>query len=125
MLVELVGALGVLSVGMLGAMAMYDFGLDKLRAADEARAAASVAADEIEYLRSLPFDRLAATDAAPFHDPAATAGLLNAQAVVRIEDYPGAEGRLKQVTASVAWTGEYGRTVRKSVTTLIARKEAP
>ena len=69
------------------------------------------------------FGQLANAPAAPFHDSAGLDGLLNARAVVTVEDYPSASG-LKQVTASVAWTGEHGRTIWKSITTLIGDKEA-
>jgi prepilin-type N-terminal cleavage/methylation domain-containing protein len=123
-LIELVAALSILSIGILGTVSLYHFGLDKLKALQESRNALTAAQNELEYLRSLPFDQLVNAADAPFHATAPLEGLVNAQALTSIQDYPGVAG-LKQVTVTVAWTGEHGRTVRKSLATLIADKEAP
>lgn len=124
-LIELVAALGVLTIGLLGGVSVFYYGMDKLKAVDEGRTAVSMARNEIEYLRSRPFEGLADAQDAPFHDDAALNGLPNARGTVSISGYPGREDRLKQVTATVAWTGENGRTIRKSLTTLMAGRGAP
>jgi hypothetical protein len=78
--------------------------------------------NEIETLRSLPFDELTEVRAAPFRSVTPEVSkLVNARAVVTVR--PDREyARLRRVTASIAWSGEYGRTIRKGLTTLIADK---
>lgn len=125
-LVELMAALAVLTIGLLGSVSLYYFGMDKMKAARETSTAMRAARNEIEYWRAQPFDSLRAGSrdvlAAGERD---LADLPNARAAVTIDDEPAAPGRLKRVSVSIAWTGENGRTVRKGAATLIAARVAP
>lgn len=124
-LLELLAALFILTVGLFGVIQMHHVGLGKLRVLNESIVASHAVQNEIEHLRALPFAALQNVQNGPFHSKSPEpARLVNAKPAVTIEDFRGTP-RLKKVTASLAWTGEYGRTIRKSVTTLIADKGIP
>lgn len=121
-MIELIAALAVLSIGLMGAVSMYYHGIDTLKTTEENRAAMTAARNEVEYLKSLPFDQLVAGANSPFHSTAGLEDLVNAQTSVTVQDTdtPG----LKEITASVTWTGEHGRTITKRITTLVADRRA-
>ncbi len=122
-LLELTAALFVLVVGMFGAIQMYRVGVDKTQALSEAAIAVSAVQNELEALRTLPFDALRNTENGRFLSETPALGkLANAAPWVVIADYDGDRPGLKQVTVSVRWTGEHGRAIEKSVTTLIGDK---
>ena len=124
-LIELMAALFVLTAGLLASVELYHFGIDKLRAARESAVAVTVLQDQIERLRARPFAELADTPAGPFlGDAPLPDDLPNAHATLEIAPYP-ASTPIRKVTASIAWTGENGRTIRKELTTLVAAEEAP
>jgi len=124
-LVELITAIAVLSIGMLGTIQAYHFGIDKMRTLRESAVASRAVQDQIETLRSRPFAALEDCDRAAFVDlKPDLAGLVNATPTLTIRPYTDSALRLKQVAASVRWTGENGRTMERSATTLIADKEA-
>lgn len=120
-LLEMATALFVIMVGLFGAIHLYQVGLAKARALDETQSALGAIQNEIETLRALPFDRIETGDAFRSASPELER-LMNARPTVKVRDYPGSEGRLKEVTVGVRWSGEHGRTIDKSVTTLIADK---
>ncbi|MDX9971670.1 MAG: prepilin-type N-terminal cleavage/methylation domain-containing protein [FCB group bacterium] len=119
-MVELIAALAVLSIGLMGAVSMYYYGIDTLKTTEEGRAAMTAARNEVEYLKSLPFEQLAAGASTPFHSTAGLEDLVNAQTIATVQDTdtPG----LKEITAAVTWTGEHGRTITKRITTLVTDK---
>ena len=122
-LIELIAALFILTVGMFGVIQMYHFGMAKMRAMNESDVAIRAVRNEIETLRSVPFDELQNVEDVPFrNETPAMADLVNVVPAVTVKDYGDGVGRLKEVTVAIAWTGEHGRTIRKSVTTLIADK---
>ena len=124
-MLELMAALFVLSVGLFGAVQMYHVGTGKLKALHETSIALAAIENEMETLRALPFAALQNTDNGPFlSETPALAQLVKPVPKVVIANYsPDCPG-LKQVTVSVRWIGEHGRTIEKSVTTLIADKGA-
>jgi len=122
-LLEVCVALAILTVGMIGVIQMYFFGLDKLRTVNEAAIARTLVQNEIEYLRALPFSELKNGYFESFTSQSLKdAGLLNAVGSVSVRDVPGFEGRLKEVQVALRWTGEYGRVIEQQATTLIAEK---
>jgi len=122
-LLELIAALFILTMGMFGVVQMYLFGLDKMRAMNETAVAMRAIQNEVETVRAMPFDELRNVEAGPFRsETPETAELVNAVPAVTIRDYDGGARRLKEVTVSIRWTGEHGRTITKRVTTLIADK---
>jgi len=122
-LIELIAALFVLTVGMFGVIQMYQFGLAKMHTMNEAAVAMGAVQNEVETLRATPFDELRNVEAGPFRSKtSATAKLVNAVPTVSIRDYEDGAPRLKEVRVSIKWTGEHGRSITKSVTTLIADK---
>ncbi len=120
-LIELIAALFILTIGLFGVIQMYRFGLSKMRAMNESVIAIRAIQNEVETLRAMRFDELENADAAPFRSetPAATE-LANATCAVTICDYGDGGLPLKEVTVTLRWTGEHGRTITKSVKTLIA-----
>jgi hypothetical protein len=102
---------------------MYHYGLGKMHALNESAVAMEAVQNEIEMLRSLPFSRLRDTDSGRFvSDTSTFSSLVNATPSVTIKDFARGPRRLKEVTVSVRWTGENGRTIEKKVTTLIGDK---
>jgi len=123
-LIELTTALFVLTVGMFGVIQMYHFGLNKMHALNETKIAVHALQNEIETLRSLPFSELRNTNEGSFvSDTPALSRLVDAKPRVTIADYGDPSKRLKHVTVSIRWVGENGRTIQKTVTTLIADKK--
>jgi prepilin-type N-terminal cleavage/methylation domain-containing protein len=120
-LIELVVALAVLSIGLMGAVSMYHIGLDTMKAGEESRAALTALRNEVDYQRALPFDQLVDVVDASFHSTAGLESLVNLRTAVTVRpsaDTPG----LKEIDASVTWTGEHGRSVTKRLATLVADK---
>jgi Tfp pilus assembly protein PilV len=125
-LIELTAAMFILAVGLLGTLQMYNVLGGKLLHVQESEIAARAVNAEIETLRAMPFGQLADRENAPFVSrPAGAENLVNLTARLSIRPHADARLNLKQVTATVLWTGEHGRTLEKSATTLIADKEAP
>ena len=121
-MLELTTALFVVAVGLFGVVTMFHIGVGKLRALHETNLGTRVVQNELETVRSLPFSALENVENAPFKSSAPEiGGLLNARPQVTIRDADPAL-RLKEVTARITWTGEHGRTITKSGTTLIADK---
>jgi type II secretory pathway pseudopilin PulG len=123
-LIELVAALSVLSIGLLGVVQSYHYGIDKIRTLREASVAGRAVQDQIEALRTMPFAKLTDRDKAALVDPAPDLSqLVNATPTLTIRPYSGSALRLKEVEVSIRWTGDNGRTMKRSATTLIADKE--
>ena len=123
-LIELVAALLVLSIGLLGVVQSYHYGIDKIRTMREASIAGRAVQDQIEALRTMPFADLTDRDKAALVDPAPDLSqLVNATPALTIRPYSGSALRLKEVEVSIRWTGDNGRTMKRSATTLIADKE--
>jgi len=124
-LIELVVALFVFTVGMLGTVQIYHFGLDKIRTMREAALASQAVQNEIELLRAMPFAELADRVDAPFvATPDLCTSLVNLTPALTVRPSGSPQLHLKEVTASIRWTGDNGRTMERSVTTLIADKAA-
>lgn len=122
-LIELMVAIFILSVGLMGVLQTYHLGLDRIRTLREYAIARQAVQNEIETLRALPFDALTDRAKASFVSSALDLDkLVNATPVVTIK--PGADPalRLKKVSVAIRWTGENGRTLREGVVTLIADK---
>lgn len=125
-LMEATAALFVAAVGLFGVIQMFQYGVGTLHTIQEHTIASRTLQNEVESLRGLPFDRLEPGTQLDFISATPeTARLLNAKAWVEIHDREEALGQLLQVTVTLRWTGEHGRRIKRSVTTLIARKDSP
>lgn len=122
-LMEATAALFVVAVGLFGAIQMFHYGVRTIHTIQEHTIASRSMQNEMESLRGLPFDglepgrRLDFVSATP-----EMARLMNARAWVEIDGGEEGAGGLLRVTVSLRWTGEHGRRIKRSVTTLIARK---
>ena len=123
-LLELIAALFVFSVGLLGSLKMYDVALDKTRAMREAGIAVCALQNEVESLRAIPFEELTERSGAPFVSRTPDMdSLVQVSPAVDIHPYGDPAFALKEVHASVRWRGDNGRVIEKTVTTLIGKKE--
>ena len=123
-LIELTAALFVLAVGLFGTLQMYNVIAEKLLHVQECEIAARALNAEIETLRALPFSQLTDRENAPFvSQPFGTDNLVNLTTRLTIQPHPDRRLKLKRVTATILWTGEHGRKIEKSLTTLIGDKE--
>ncbi|MBX7255186.1 MAG: prepilin-type N-terminal cleavage/methylation domain-containing protein [Candidatus Hydrogenedentes bacterium] len=118
-LLELMCAIFVLTIGVFGVIQMFCFGLDKVRALSDTNVAMRAIQNEVETLRAAPFSELVA-GASGFRSLTPEIDrFVKVKPEVRIED---AAFALKKVTVSLMWSGDNGRQITKSVTTLIADK---
>ena len=125
-LLEATAALFVVAVGLFGVIQMFQYGVGTLHTIQEHTIASRSLQNEVESLRGLPFDSLEPGRRLDFISATPEmARLLKASAWVEIHDREEALGQLRQVTVSLRWTGEHGRRIKRSVTTLIARKDSP
>jgi len=124
-LIELSAALFVLTVGMMGMVQMYHFAIAKMHAMNETKVAIRAIQNEIETLRSVPFDELRNGETAELcSETPAVENLVDVRPTVTISDYGDSKRPLKEVTVTVRWTGEHGRAIARSATTLIADRNS-
>ncbi len=124
-MVELVTALFIVSFGIFSVLTMYHVGMANARAIREHDRVMNALQNELEGLRATPFGELPPVWDGAFRATAPDlAELVNARPNVTIA--PHMEGRvdLLEVTVSIRWSGEHGRTIDKSLVTLIAEKPA-
>jgi len=124
-LLEILAALFVFSIGLLGSLKMYDVMLDKVRAMRENDIAVCALQNEMETLRAMPFEALAERTGAPFvsHTPDIEQ-LVQVLPTVDVRPYGQPALALKEVHISVRWRGDNGRVIEKTLSTLIGKKEA-
>lgn len=130
-LVEAAIALCVVTAAFVGVFALAH---QVLRVSDSMKNelyAAQVAESELERLRALPWERLAAQEPTRALDPATTPGLAEVSGgtgSVRVQPVEGGgnEG-LRAVSVRIAWVGRDGRAKELAVATLMADrgKERP
>lgn len=124
MMIELVCALFIVTVGLFGVLQMYTLAFEKSSYVAEYTIALRALENEIETLRALPFEALDTGHDLPFRSETPEIDrLVNAQGMVAIENPVEGPDALKEITVSVRWTGEHGRRIEKSLTTLMARKD--
>lgn len=122
-LLEMTAALCVLSLGLFGAIQMYHTGTEALRNLRDANLAVTAIHNELETLRTLPFDSLPEGDTGDWHSRSSGVDALpDASPRVAVRNVADGCPGLKEVTVSIAWLGPNGRQITKSVTTLIADK---
>ena len=124
-LLELIAALFVFTIGLLGSLKMYDVTIDKVRAMREADIAVCALQNEMETMRAMPFESLTERAGAPFvsHTPDMDQ-LVQVTPTVDVRPYGDPVLALKEVRASVRWRGDNGRVIEKTLTTLIGKREA-
>ena len=122
-LLELLAALFVFSMGLLGTLASFHYGIDKLRHAREVSTAVQILQNEVERLHALPFDALKEQDSAPFLGSTPNLeDLMEGWGKETIKPYPIDGGNVREIEVAVEWLGENGRAMRRTVSTLIADK---
>lgn len=115
-LLELTCAIFVVTVAGFGSIQLYSVGMDKIIMMREYDVATSELRNEVERLRSLPFDSVADGMAV---SPPSTALATLYEPVLAIKTSERSPG-LKAVEVSLAWKSRGGRTITRKLTTLIA-----
>jgi len=124
-LLELIAALFVFTIGLLGSLKMYDVTIDNVRAMREADIAVCALQNEMETLRAMPFESLTERAGAPFVSRTPDMDqLVQVTPTVEVRPYGDPVLALKEVRASVRWRGDNGRVIEKTLTTLIGKREA-
>ena len=124
MLLELVCALFIVTMGLFGIMQMYLVAMDKTRGINEYAIASTALNNEIETLRAMPFDDLVVGERLPFLSETPSVEMLaDAKGSVVIRDRRGETAGLKEARVALRWRGEHGRVIEKSFVTMIASKE--
>lgn len=120
-LLELTCAIFVISAGLFGILHIYLQGIDKMQAINEYETAICALSNEMEMLRTVPFDALELGNGQPFHSE--TPGLEHLHLAETLTFIAAEEDdtALKRVTVRIRWIGEHGRRIEKELTTLIAR----
>jgi len=123
-LLELVAAIFVLTVGVMAVIQSQFVVLDKMRDVNEYHVATRALVNELEYLRALPFEGLAAGEGLPFRSVTPALERLHA-AEGRVTIHPRAQGLpgLNEVMVQIRWRGEHGRWIEKRMDTLVARRD--
>ena len=124
-LVELVTALFLVSFGIFSVLTMYHVGMTNARAIREHDWVMNALQNELEGLRATSFAELPPVWDGEFRATAPDlAELVNVRTHLTMA--PHLEGRadLLEVTVSIRWSGEHGRTIEKSLVTLLAEKPA-
>jgi Tfp pilus assembly protein PilV len=117
-LLEIVTALTIISVGLLGVVQMYQIGIDQIRQSQRRMAALRAIDDEIESLRALPLAERPAGENVPWHThPVAFDLLVEPHATLNVAPYSSSPD-LTQVTVRLQWY-EGRRRVSREVVTLL------
>lgn len=121
-LIELAGAMAVLGIGVFALVTSFNFGLEKVRAVQEMHRAQTVAQNQLERLRALPFGELTETERAPVPTVPALENLVKARIEKTIRAYGEPRLGLREVEVRVSWTGDAGRPMHASARTLVSDK---
>ena len=116
-LIETMIAVAVLAVMLLTLISVFIYGYGAVARARHSALATVIAQEEMETIRALPFDQIAALGST--FSNAKLAGLLDGQGVLAVEAGPGVD--IKKVSVSVLWTFR-GVQRRKDVVTFMTRK---
>ena len=116
-LIETLISILVLSIMLLTLISVFIYGYGAVARARHTALATLIAQEEMEAIRALPFDQIAALGST--FTNAKLAKLLAGQGVLAVEAGPGAD--IKKVTVGVRWTYR-GLLRRKDVVTFMTRK---
>ena len=123
-LLETSAAIFVLTIGISSLMYGFYAGIDKIRASQETALAVRALQNEMETLRSFAFNDLNEGDEQPFLSTTPESSrLINALRQVSIRPHAQFPENLKHVKVRIAWTGENGRTIVKTLNSLLARHD--
>jgi prepilin-type N-terminal cleavage/methylation domain-containing protein len=116
-LIETLIAVAVLAVMLLTLISVFIYGYGAVARARQTALATVIAQEEMEAIRALPFDQIAALGSTFSH--AKLTSLLGGLGVLAVEAGPGVD--IKKVSVSVLWTFR-GVQRRKDVVTFMTRK---
>ena len=122
-LIEMIAALAVVTGGVFVMVQMLQNQVTASRAFVETQAVTTALQNEVEVLRTMPFAQLSDRRDAPFtRAPEGLDRLAAVQPALTIGPAPDGTPGLKEVRVRIAWKGDKGRRMTKTLTTLIADK---
>lgn len=120
-LLEITCALFLITTGLFGVLQMYAHALEHTAWQVESDLAETVLSNELETVHAVGFGGLALGEHAAFLSDTRARNRLKGLATRRtVSPTPGVEAFARTVTVSVSWRARTGRTVEKSVTTIVA-----
>ena len=120
-LLELVTALVIISIGLLGVVQMYQIGIGKIRESQRRTIALHAIDNEIETLRALPSTEFSAGRELPWRSDVAPLDVLqDAHTSLDVEPFEGHSPLLK-VVARLRWR-EGRHMIQREVTTLMGAR---
>lgn len=120
-LLEVSCALFIVTVGLFGVLQMYTSALNHTRYLLESDLAQNILENEVETLHGAGFDALNVGTTSAFHtESEALRRLHDAHTRVTVAPTAGAERFAKTITLTVTWTGRTGRTITRSISTIVA-----
>ena len=114
-LTELIAALFVLSVGVFGTLTLYYTGMERMRAQQQEPMAMAVLHHEMEPVHTMDAADLEAWSTAET-EPPGMQHLADAEIERQVTER---DGELFEVSAVVRWRGAGGRSMERSLTTLV------
>jgi len=122
-MVEIVTALFIVTFGIFSVLTMYHVGMAKTRAIGDHDLVINALQNELDGLRAMPFESSPKDWNGEFRATKPNLpDFVNVRPHLRIQPFGEGRADLLEVTVSIHWTGEHGRTIEKSLTTLIAEK---
>ncbi len=117
-LVELLISIFILSLSIIGTLGVFARGHVYLAEIRQLSIATQAVREEVESIRDLSFAEVLALN--PSFTVSAFDQLINPTGLLSIDD-PYTSNDIRRVTATVSWISPQGRTLSRSLTTLITR----
>lgn len=118
-MLELTAALFVFAVGLTAAFQTFHYTLSRMRVLKENGIAMRAIQNEMEALRVTDFAQLDSRSYAFSEQPASLEQLANVNATVSLRPFESGNPGLLVAEVTVQWTGDQGRSMAKSATTLV------
>ncbi|MCC6490620.1 MAG: hypothetical protein IT364_24250 [Candidatus Hydrogenedentes bacterium] len=121
---ELTASLFILSVGIMASFQLFHFTMDRMRVVKEEGIAMRAMQNEVEWLRARPFEEIALGETPFASSTPELSQLVSATSRVKVDLFRPDLPELKRVEATLTWRGDQGRTVTRSIVSLVAEKRA-
>ncbi|HOD51883.1 MAG TPA: hypothetical protein PLM14_06420 [Candidatus Hydrogenedentes bacterium] len=122
-LVEIVTALFIVTFGIFSVLTMYHVGMANTRAIRDHDLVMNALQNELEGLRAMPFGNLPQDWNGDFRTTNPNLpDFVNLRPHLRLKTAVEGRADVLEATVSIRWSGEHGRSIEKSLTTLIAEK---
>ena len=117
-LIELIVTISIIMIGLGSLYGVMHRGLKQMKNVGGKDYAVTAAASELEFVRAIPKDELPDNYSGRFKSKVDLSPLNSGRGRLRIREFEGSNGRLKEVTATVTWLAA-GREREVSFSTLV------